>query len=395
MHGQADRTQVHDDGETGPVTNSKKGKQRFGAVRKLQSGRWQARYTGPDGQRRPAPDTFATKTAANQWLVEKEAELLRGEWLDPDSGKVSLNEYAEKWISERDLKPRSREEYERNLRLHVHDYLGHRALNSITSQHIRTWRADRLAAGIGKPTVAKTYRILHAIFVTALDDELIRRNPCRIKGAGQDTADERPIATLDQVFAIAEKIQPRYRLLVILATFAQLRFGELVALRRRNIDIGAMELRVRRATAEMEDGTQMDGDPKSRAGKRPISLPHGLHRDIEAHMERYAQPGMDGRLFVGPQGGIPRRRNFNRIWKKALKCAGIPPEIDLHLHDLRHTGSTWSSRGGATLKELMARIGHSSTRAAMIYQHADRERDQAIAAVLDSLIEEARSKITE
>ncbi|WP_245571327.1 tyrosine-type recombinase/integrase [Catelliglobosispora koreensis] len=72
----------------------------------------------------------------------------------------------------------------------------------------------------------------------------------------------------------------------------------------------------------------------------------------------------------------------------------MPKELDLHLHDLRHTGSTWSSRGGATLKELMARIRHSSTRAAMIYQHADRERDQAIAAVLDGLVEEARGKIT-
>ena len=64
--------------------------------------------------------------------------------------------------------------------------------------------------------------------------------------------------------------------------------------------------------------------------------------------------------------------------------------MDLHLHDLRHTGSTWSAQSGATLKELMSRIGHSSTRAAMIYQHATRERDQAIAAALDTLIEDAR-----
>ncbi|WP_211215884.1 tyrosine-type recombinase/integrase [Catelliglobosispora koreensis] len=318
--------------------------------------------------------------------------MMRGDWLDPEAGKLSLNDYAGRWIGERDLRPRSREEYERHMRLHVRDSLGTRALNSITAQHIRTWRTERLTAGIGKPTVAKTYRILRAIFTTALDDELIRRNPCRIKGAGQDVAEERPIATLDQVFAIAEKIQPRYRLLVLLATFAQLRFGELVALRRKNIDLDSMELKVRRATIELEDGTQLDGDPKSQAGKRPISLPHGLHEDIKLHVERFAQPGPDGRLFIGQQGGVPRRRNFNRIWKRALKEAGIPQEMDLHLHDLRHTGSTWSSRGGATLKELMSRIGHSSTRAAMIYQHADRERDQAIAAVLDELIASARNK---
>jgi integrase len=233
------------------------------------------------------------------------------------------------------------------------------------------------------------------VFVTAVDDELIRRNPCRVKGAGQDKASERPTATLDQVFAIAAAIQPRYRLLVLLATFAQLRFGELGGLRRSSIDLAAMEVRVRLATAEMESGAQVDDDPKSEAGKRPISLPHGLRADIQAHLDRYSQPAPNGRPFIGPEGGIPRRRNFNRIWKKALTLAGVPDDADLHLHDLRHRGSTWSAQSGATLRELMARIGHSSTRAAMIYQHATRDRDHVIAAALDSLIAEARSKIEE
>jgi integrase len=373
--------------------NTKGGKRRFGSVRQLPSGKWQARYTGPDGQPRKAPTSFDTKRAAEQWLVETEAEMLRGEWLDPDAGTIHLGDYANQWVRERDLKARSREEYERHLRLHVRPYLGQVPLNQITPQRIRTWRAGLLANGVGKSTVAKTYRILHAIFATAVDDDLIRRNPCRVKGGGQDTADERPTATLDQVFAIAAAIQPRYRLPVLLATFAQLRFGELIALRRRTIDLTSMELRVRKATAEMEDGTQVDDDPKSEAGKRPITLPAALKADIERHLARYAQPGPDGRLFVGPNGAVPRRRNFNRIWKKALADAGIPPEMGLHLHDLRHTGSTWSAQSGATLKELMARIGHSSTRAAMIYQHPTRDRDKAIAAALDDLIEASRNKI--
>ncbi len=375
--------------------NSKGRKQRFGNVRRLPSGAYQARYTGPDGLVRKAPHTFDTKTAANQWLVETEAETLKGQWLDPEAGKISLDEYAERWLRERDLKPRSREEYERHVRLHIRPFLGDRSLNELGAPHIRQWRADRLADGIGKPTVAKTYRILHAIFATAVDDDLIRRNPCRIKGAAQDKAEERPTATLDQVFAIAKAIQPRYRLLILLAAFAQLRFGELVALRRSSIDMTTMELRVRRATAEMEDGTQIDDDPKSEAGKRRIGLPKGLKGDVEIHLAKYAQAGPTGRLFIGPLGGIPRRRNFNRVWHKALKDARIPTSLGLHLHDLRHTGSTWSAHSGATLKELMARIGHSSTRAAMIYQHATRDRDHAIASALDALIEEARSKITD
>lgn len=67
--------------------------------------------------------------------------------------------------------------------------------------------------------------------------------------------------------------------------------------------------------------------------------------------------------------------------------------MDLHLHNLGHTGSTWSAQSGATLRELMNRIGHSSTRAAMIYQHATRDRDRAIAEALDALIEASQRKI--
>ncbi len=334
---------------------------------------------------------FATKKEATEWLIEKQAEILRSEWLDPDAGSMTLTEYADRWVKDRDLKPRTRDEYERVLRLHVKPQIGERALNEITAPQVRAWRSERLAAGIGKPTVGKAYRILRAIFATALDDDLIRRNPCRIKGAGQDVADERPTATLDQVFAIAKAVQPRYRLLVLLATFAQLRFGELIALRRSSLDLEAMEVRVARSTNEMEDGTHYDDDPKSKAGKRLVSLPKALNADVQEHLDRFVSAGRDARLFLGPQGAIPRRRNFNRVWKAALKKAGIPDEIDLHLHDLRHTGGTLSGRGGATLKELMARLGHSSPRAAMVYQHATKDRDQAIAAALDMLIDEARS----
>jgi integrase len=221
-------------------------------------------------------------------------------------------------------RPPANYKYERHLRLHVVPYLGDLTLASVTPASIRTWRKDRLVEGVGRSTVAKTYRILHAIFTMAVDDDLVRRNPCRIKGAGFEHTDERPTATLDQVLAIARAIQPRYCLLVLLATFAQLRFGELVALRRNSIDLDTMELRVRKATAEMADGSLVDDDPKSRAGIRPISVPAALRPDIEWQLKQIAQPGSMGRLFIGPQGGIPRRRNFIRIWGQAIKKAGIP-----------------------------------------------------------------------
>jgi integrase len=110
------------------------------------------------------------------------------------------------------------------------------------------------------------------MFTTAVDDLLIRRNPCRIKGAGQDKANERPTLTIDQVFAIADAIQPRYRLLVLLGALTSLRFGEFAALRRRDVDLEGGELRVRRSQAELKHGRTIIKNPKSEAGKRSVAM---------------------------------------------------------------------------------------------------------------------------
>jgi hypothetical protein len=131
--------------------NAKGRKRRFGSVRQLPSGKYQARYTGPDGLMRKAPHSMETKRAADRWLVETEAEMLRGDWLNPEAERVSLNEYAAKWVGEQDLKARTREEYERHLRLHVRPTIGTRPMSEVASPHIRTWRADLLAAGVGSP----------------------------------------------------------------------------------------------------------------------------------------------------------------------------------------------------------------------------------------------------
>lgn len=102
---------------------------------------------------------------------------------------------------------------------------------------------------------------------------------------------------------------------------------------------------------------------------------------LRAHLDVFAQPGSTGRVFVGPTGATPRRGNFNRLWQKGTKKAGAPPGF--RFHDLRHTGNTWVAGTGASLRELMARMGHSSARAALIYQHATSERDRALADGLD------------
>jgi integrase len=236
--------------------------------------------------------------------------------------------------------------------------------------------------------VAKAYRLLHAILRTAAEeDRVIPRNPCCIKGAGQEESAEREIVSIPVVFAIAKAVPVRYRALVLLATFADMRWGELAGLRRGRIDLEACEIRITETIAELDKGGLVPETPKSQAGRRTVAFPAELAPEIRWHLERFAEAEERGYVFVGPKGGKLRRNNFRKIWTAARTSV---ERSDLHFHDLRHTGGTLSAATGATLKELMARLGHSSVRAAMIYQHATRDRDQAIAKALGDLVRDAR-----
>jgi integrase len=369
------------------MAGNKKGRRRrFGSVRQLPSGRHQARYRGPDGLMHAAPGTFATQTDAEVWLSVKEAEIVQGDWMDPNAGRVPLGEYATTWIAERPgLSERTTVLYRTLLRLHIESKLGGLDLVDLTPARVRSWRKDLLDGGVGEATVAKSYRLLRAVMNTALDDELIRRNPCRIKGGGRELTPERPVATVDQVFAIVDAMPARWRALVVLAVGGSLRWGELMGLRRTDVDLAAGTVSVVRSIAEV-GGRLVEKRPKSAAGRRTVAIPMAIVPTLRAHLDVFAQKGQNGRVFVGPAGATPRRGNFNRTWQKAIKKAKMP--AGFRFHDLRHTGNTWVAGSGASLRELMARMGHSSARAALIYQHATSERDRALADGLDRLLGE-------
>jgi integrase len=231
--------------------------------------------------------------------------------------------------------------------------------------------------------VAKAYRLLKAILNTATDDGVIKRNPCRIKGAGQEDSPERPTLTIAQVYALADAVGQRYRALVLMGTFTSLRWGELAALRRCDIDLEARTVRVVRQLAEVPGGFAF-GPPKSRAGKRVVPIPDVIIPVIQWHLSCFAEPGDDGLLFTSPGGNLLHHSNFRlRVWIDARAAAGLGEEV--HFHDLRHTGNTLAATAGATLRELMDRMGHDSERAAMIYLHGSDTRQQQIADTLSKL----------
>ena len=300
-------------------------KRRFGRVRRLPSGRWQARYaglTGSTGQRtRPSP----AKTDAEIWLTLKEAEILNGDWTNPDDGKVLLGEYARTWI---DGTAGAAAQDRRAVQLPATQApcpASAARWPSPTSRpgQVRHWRKQLLDAGVSAVTVAKAYRLLKAILNTAVDDGVIRRNPCRIKGAGQEESPERPTLTITQVYALAEAIDQRYRALVLLAMFTSLRWGELGGLRRCDIDLAACTVRVTRQLVEVRGGGFAFGPPKSRAGKRVVAIPEVIVPVIRWHLTCFAEEGDEGLVFTSPTGMPLRHSNFRRrVWLPALKSAG-------------------------------------------------------------------------
>ncbi|WP_328582622.1 tyrosine-type recombinase/integrase [Streptomyces sp. NBC_00370] len=364
----------------------------FGAVRKLPSGRYQARYPGSDGVLRAAPETYETKREAEVFLAQVQADQTRGDWMDPTAGEVLFVEYATRWIDERGVAPTTDELYRRLLRLHLEPTFGQLYVNVISPSKVRTWRAERRRA-TGATTVAKSYRLLKAIMETAVEDDMIRKNPCRIRGAGREEADERPVATVAQVFALADVIGLRWRLLVLLGAFASMRPEELAELRRGDIDLDAGLVWVRRAAPELNTGRRVVGDPKSRAGRREIVLPAFVHVDVRQHLDWFAQPGPDGLVFIGEKGAALRGTTFGRKWRKARDTVGLPGEF--RFYDLRHTGNTLAADTGAKLKDLMVRAGQSSERAQLIYQHSNKEHQRKLAADIDTDVRRQRVRAVE
>ncbi len=151
--------------------NSRGRRRRFGAVRELKSGQWQARYRGPDGLMRPADHTFPSKTDAEVWLTRKEAEILSGDWINPDSGRVPFPDYAAAWIDERpNLRPKTIRLYRYLLRSHLRPGFADKTVAEIKEAHVRRWRKNLLDSGVSPVTTAKAYRLLKAVLNTAVDD---------------------------------------------------------------------------------------------------------------------------------------------------------------------------------------------------------------------------------
>ncbi|GAB3253406.1 site-specific integrase [Alteromonas gracilis] len=380
-------------------------KRGFGQVRKLPSGRYQARYTGPDGHRHAAPTTFEDIDAARKWLLGERADVERAkaegvDWVAPkvraerDRTRLTFDLYARTWLQQRTLKPRTRAHYASLLENHLLPTFGSMPLPHITPETVKTWHA---LMGPSRPTLrAHAYALLRTILSEAERDELITRNPCHIRGAGNSKRVHKiKPATLPELEALVTAMPKRLQAMTLLAAWCGLRFGELAELRRKDINLSGQVIHVRRAVTRV-DGQSIVGTPKSDAGTRDVAIPPHLVSMVRDHLRDHAEPGRDGLLFPGSTGGHltpstlygKKGTRGRRGWGfyEARAQAG---REDLRWHDLRHTGAVLAAATGATQAELMGRLGHSTPAAAMRYQHVADGRDAEIARRLSEMAEGA------
>ncbi|MFK5647147.1 tyrosine-type recombinase/integrase [Ornithinimicrobium sp. LYQ121] len=231
---------------------------------------------------------------------------------------------------------------------------------------------------------ARAYALLRAILSTAVTDELLASNPCRIRSASNPpTKKEIHPATITELDVLVREMPNHLGALVLLCAWCALRVGEVLELRRRDLDLNRGVVKVTRAVSWVR-GQPIVGTPKSAAGTREVSVPPHIVPALQQHLEKHVRPGADALLFPSMRD---RQRHLqptvlHTAWRKARAAAG---REDLRIHDLRHTGATLAAMTGATLAELQARLGHSTVAAALRYQHAAQGRDAEIAAKLSEL----------
>jgi integrase len=272
------------------------------------------------------------------------------------------------------LAERTREIYESQLRLHILPViddelpaLGMVKLVDLTPALVRAWY-QKLQSQRSPSVAAKAYTRLRQILTQAVNDDRILKNPCRIERGGVENHPEQRFASLEELYALAGAVPARYRALVLMAGLAGLRQGELAALRRGDIDLIGQSVSVVRKRLSLELGVVIEDAPKTEVGRRTVSIPIPLVRELKMHFESFVDSEPDSYVLTSPDGLPIERSNLRyRVWVPATERVGV---AGLRFHDLRHTAGTLAAQTGATTKELMARLGHASHQAAMVYQHA-------------------------
>jgi integrase len=445
-------------------TKRRRHRRSFGAIRQLKSGNFQASYKDLNGLIQRAPQTFATREAADQFIAVKQADLIAereaqksGRWLlDANRGAITLGEYLSRYMhAKQDWSERTRELNERLAARWIMEAVeGHcladKRLDAISPFMVREWfaavqrsthesalqartpkplnesaaakrwasqngqkveplgKASRSlidqwkAAGApqlrtlevsadyspaGRSTAKQVYSLLKSVFNAAIYDELIERNPAKDKTATIVRSRPSKVATIEQIEALSQAVPARYRVAVLLAAYTGLRQGELFGLARKHFNAKTNTITVERSVKRLQGKPAYIGKTKTAGSVRTVELPLQITRELEQHLKSYGVTDDEALIFTTGGG---------KLMTSSELCSWFIPARDrvgmsgFKWHWLRSTGATIAASTGASLPALMNRLGHTSVRAAMIYQKLNANDDARIAAGIESQLASAK-----
>jgi len=345
--------------------------------------RYRVRYRDPEGQSREK--WLRTKAKAEKYARNVETDIDRGDYIDPQAGRITLGE----WIAQHEAtkthrRPSTAARDESLIRNHVLPAFAHRQIKTITPIEVRSWVADLSAEGLAADTTRKAHQLLAGALEAAADDGLIPRNPARRVDLPRVERQEMRFLSPTEIGHLATTIDPRYRALVVTAAYSGCRFGELAALRVDRLDMLRRTLRVEETLSEVK-GKIIVGPPKTRAAVRSITLPKIVIDELAQHLAAYP-PGPDRLVFTGSSGGPVRSINFrSRVWAPAVRASVGQP---LRFHDLRHSHAALLVAARQHPKVIQERLGHSSIKTTLdVYGHLFEGLDRQAADALDGLAE--------
>jgi integrase len=371
----------------------------WGSVRRTTSGRYQARYKPyPGADYVTAPDTFRLRSEADAYLAEQRTLLARGEWIDPALSLITVETYGAEWVETRvtrngrPLKPSTRERYRYLLTSAIVPVLGSVTLGQLRAEQVRRWRAG--LAHI-PATQAAAYGLLRGILNTAVADRRLLTSPCQIVGGAEYKSAKRPVGDEIDILRAAALMPERERVWVLLACWGGMRRGELLNLRRHQIDVEMQTIRIGPTRVQAGSVWVDQEDGKTDAATRPIVLPALIMDALAYHLDHYVDADPMARIFTGVRDHSKPAlvKTVYAHWHKARKAIDArgpngEPRV-LTMHDLRHSGSTiQSTRGGATTAERMEFFGWTKPDVAARYDHAVPVRAIEIAETLNDRLAE-------
>jgi integrase len=344
--------------------------------------RWKVHYTDPDGRQRS--ESFDRRVDADRFKATVEADILRGVFIDPDAGKITLRKYTlEVWLPAQTFGSSTRERVESRLRLHILPDIGSsRGLGSYRLSElarspsvIQAWLRG-LQAKPDKPLSASHIRLVHGtlstILAAAVVDERIVKNPAKAETVKPPKPDKRRIIPWEasRVAAIRAGMPHRYQAMADAGSGAGLRQGEVFGLSPDDVDWLRKVIHVRRQV-KIVGGRRVFAPPKGDKD-RDVPLAESLALRFSAHLAVYpaaavtllwkepgGKPVTATLMFTKADEGAIWRNDFNRyVWHPALRAAGIMPGRENGFHQLRHHFASTLLRDGVDIRTLAEYLGH-------------------------------------